>query len=204
MISSACTSWPSDPTSSEWPTSPSCRRWPARSLAVVLDTWSRIIGWAFSADLKTRVALTAALDMALVARARQWIRASFVRPDSHSDGPFGGLAPQGDSARPESERDALDGSAADKARLRRANLQCFLSRKQIVFAATRRHRALALSEVMGGRSSLSPWHPDKVGLGRVVVELPSARAAGAISGRQQRRQDQFLRRYKPSTHQASA
>jgi transposase InsO family protein len=76
VISSAATSWPSDPTSSEWPTSPSCRRWPARSLAVVLDTWSRIIGWAFSADLKTRVALDA-LDMALVARARQWIRASF-------------------------------------------------------------------------------------------------------------------------------
>ena len=118
VISSAATSWPSDPTSSEWPTSPSCRRWPARSLAVVLDTWSRIIGWAFSADLKTRVAL-AALDMALVARARQWIRASFVRPDSHSDGPFGGLAPQGDSARPESERDALRmGPTADKARLR--------------------------------------------------------------------------------------
>jgi transposase InsO family protein len=67
VISSAATSWPSDPTSSEWPTSPSCRRWPALSLAVVLDTWSRIIGWAFSADLKTRVALDA-LDMVLVAR----------------------------------------------------------------------------------------------------------------------------------------
>jgi transposase InsO family protein len=37
-------------------------------LAVVLDAWSRrIVGWAFSADLKTRVVL-AALDMALAAR----------------------------------------------------------------------------------------------------------------------------------------
>jgi putative transposase len=37
-------------------------------LAVVLDAWSRrIVGWAFSADLKTRVVLDA-LDMALVAR----------------------------------------------------------------------------------------------------------------------------------------
>jgi putative transposase len=37
-------------------------------LAVVLDAWSRrIVGWAFSADLKTRVGLDA-LDMALVAR----------------------------------------------------------------------------------------------------------------------------------------
>jgi putative transposase len=36
-------------------------------LAVVLDAWSRrIVGWAFSADLKTRV--LDALDMALVAR----------------------------------------------------------------------------------------------------------------------------------------
>ena len=47
-------------------------------LAVVLDAWSRrIVGWAFSADLKTRVVLDA-LDMALVAR----------RPDNvvhHSD-----------------------------------------------------------------------------------------------------------------------
>jgi putative transposase len=47
-------------------------------LAVVLDAWSRrIVGWAFSADLKTRVVLDA-LDMALAAR----------RPDSvihHSD-----------------------------------------------------------------------------------------------------------------------
>ena len=47
-------------------------------LAVVLDAWSRrIVGWAFSADLKTRVVLDA-LDMALVAR----------KPDSvvhHSD-----------------------------------------------------------------------------------------------------------------------
>jgi putative transposase len=37
-------------------------------LAVVLDAWSRrIVGWAFSADLETRVVLDA-LDMALVAR----------------------------------------------------------------------------------------------------------------------------------------
>jgi putative transposase len=37
-------------------------------LAVVLDAWSRrIVGWAFSADLKTHVVLDA-LDMALVAR----------------------------------------------------------------------------------------------------------------------------------------
>ena len=37
-------------------------------LAVVLDAWSRrIVGWAFSSDLKTRVVLDA-LDMALVAR----------------------------------------------------------------------------------------------------------------------------------------
>ena len=37
-------------------------------LAVVLDAWSRrIVGWAFSADLKTRVVLDA-LDMALVTR----------------------------------------------------------------------------------------------------------------------------------------
>ena len=44
-------------------------------LAVVLDAWSRrIVGWAFSADLKTRVVLDA-LDMALVARKR---RPSFV------------------------------------------------------------------------------------------------------------------------------
>lgn len=39
-------------------------------LAVVLDAWSRrIVGWAFSADLKTRVVLDA-LDMALAARKR--------------------------------------------------------------------------------------------------------------------------------------
>ena len=38
------------------------------NLAVVLDAWSRrIVGWAFSADLKTRVVLDA-LDMALAAR----------------------------------------------------------------------------------------------------------------------------------------
>jgi putative transposase len=37
-------------------------------LAVVLDAWSRrIVGWAFSADLKARVALDA-LDMALASR----------------------------------------------------------------------------------------------------------------------------------------
>ena len=37
-------------------------------LAVVLDAWSRrIVGWAFSADLKTQVVLDA-LDMALTAR----------------------------------------------------------------------------------------------------------------------------------------
>ena len=37
-------------------------------LTVVLDTWSRrIVGWVFSADLKTRVVLDA-LDMALAAR----------------------------------------------------------------------------------------------------------------------------------------
>ena len=37
-------------------------------LAVVLDAWSRrIVGWAFSADLRTRVVLDA-LDMALAAR----------------------------------------------------------------------------------------------------------------------------------------
>jgi putative transposase len=37
-------------------------------LAVVLDAWSRrVVGWAFSTDLKTRVVLDA-LDMALVAR----------------------------------------------------------------------------------------------------------------------------------------
>ncbi len=37
-------------------------------LAVVLDAWSRrIVGWAFSADLKTRVVLDA-LDMAFAAR----------------------------------------------------------------------------------------------------------------------------------------
>jgi putative transposase len=37
-------------------------------LAVVLDGWSRrIVGWAFSADLTTRVVLDA-LDIALVAR----------------------------------------------------------------------------------------------------------------------------------------
>ena len=37
-------------------------------LAIVLDAWSRrIVGWAFSADLKTRVVLDA-LDMALAAR----------------------------------------------------------------------------------------------------------------------------------------
>ena len=39
-------------------------------LAVVLDAWSRrIVGWAFSADLKTRGVLDA-LDMALMARAK--------------------------------------------------------------------------------------------------------------------------------------
>jgi putative transposase len=47
-------------------------------LAVVLDAWSRrIVGWAFSADLRTQVVLDA-LDMALAAR----------KPDSvihHSD-----------------------------------------------------------------------------------------------------------------------
>jgi transposase InsO family protein len=38
-------------------------------LAVVLDAWSRrIVGWAFSSDLKTRVGLDA-LDMALAARS---------------------------------------------------------------------------------------------------------------------------------------
>jgi putative transposase len=38
------------------------------SLAVVLDAWSRrIIGWAFSVDLKTRVVLDA-LDRALAGR----------------------------------------------------------------------------------------------------------------------------------------
>ena len=37
-------------------------------LAVVLDAWSRrIVGWAFSSDLRTRVVLDA-LDMALAAR----------------------------------------------------------------------------------------------------------------------------------------
>jgi len=37
-------------------------------LAIVIDAWSRrIVGWAFSADLKTRVVL-GALDMALAAR----------------------------------------------------------------------------------------------------------------------------------------
>jgi transposase InsO family protein len=37
-------------------------------LAVVLDAWSRrIVGWAFSADLKTRVVFDA-LDMAIAAR----------------------------------------------------------------------------------------------------------------------------------------
>jgi transposase InsO family protein len=37
-------------------------------LAVVLDAWSRrIVGWAFSTDLKTRVVLNAP-DMALMAR----------------------------------------------------------------------------------------------------------------------------------------
>ncbi len=37
-------------------------------LAVVMDAWSRrIVGWAFSADLKTRVVLDA-LDMALATR----------------------------------------------------------------------------------------------------------------------------------------
>jgi transposase InsO family protein len=42
---------------------------PARPLwPVVLDAWSRrIVGWAFSTDLKTRVVLDA-LDMALMAR----------------------------------------------------------------------------------------------------------------------------------------
>jgi putative transposase len=36
--------------------------------AVALDAWSRrIVGWAFSANLKTRVVLDA-LDMAIVAR----------------------------------------------------------------------------------------------------------------------------------------
>ena len=40
-------------------------------LAVVLDAWSRrIVGWAFSADLKTRVVLDA-LDMAVAARKPQ-------------------------------------------------------------------------------------------------------------------------------------
>ena len=39
-------------------------------LAVVLDAWSRrIVGWAFSTDLKTRVVLDA-LDMALGSKAR--------------------------------------------------------------------------------------------------------------------------------------
>jgi putative transposase len=54
-------------------------------LAVVLDAWSRrIVGWAFSAELKTCVVLDA-LDMALETRkpdnvvhhsGSQWIRAS--------------------------------------------------------------------------------------------------------------------------------
>ncbi len=54
-------------------------------LAVVLDAWSRrIVGWAFSTNLKTRVVLDA-LDMALAARKpesvihhsdSQWINAS--------------------------------------------------------------------------------------------------------------------------------
>ena len=40
-------------------------------LAVVLDAWSRrIVGWAFSHDLKTRVVLDA-LDMAIMARKPQ-------------------------------------------------------------------------------------------------------------------------------------
>jgi putative transposase len=43
-------------------------------LAVVLDAWSRrIVGWAFSADLKTRVVLDA-LDMALGARKPDTVR----------------------------------------------------------------------------------------------------------------------------------
>ena len=67
-------------------------------LAVVLDAWSRrIVGWAFSADLKTRVVLDA-LDIALAARKpdnvvhhsdSQRIKASSGRPDPHSDGPAG-------------------------------------------------------------------------------------------------------------------
>ena len=68
-ISSAATSWPSGPN----------ELWVADItflptlagflyLAVVLDAWSRrIVGWAFSTDLKTRVVLDA-LDMALMAR----------------------------------------------------------------------------------------------------------------------------------------
>jgi putative transposase len=37
-------------------------------LAMILDAWShRVVGWAFSADLKTRIVLDA-LDIALVAR----------------------------------------------------------------------------------------------------------------------------------------
>lgn len=40
-------------------------------LAVVLGAWSRrIVGWAFAADLKTRVVLDA-LDMALAAREQE-------------------------------------------------------------------------------------------------------------------------------------
>jgi hypothetical protein len=60
-------------------------------LAVVLDAWSRrIVGWAFSADLKTRVVLDA-LDMALAARKPDSVihhsdrgsQGGFKRPSQH-------------------------------------------------------------------------------------------------------------------------
>jgi transposase InsO family protein len=60
----------------------------------VLDAWSRrIVGWAFSADLKTRLVLDA-LDMALAARSPEDVihhsdkgsQGGFNRSSQHLDG----------------------------------------------------------------------------------------------------------------------
>ncbi len=55
-------------------------------LAVVMDAWSRrIVGWAFSADLKTRVVLDA-LDMALATRKPHVLAAQILGIASGSIG----------------------------------------------------------------------------------------------------------------------
>lgn len=58
-------------------------------LAVVLDAWSRrIVGWAFSADLETRVVLDA-LGMALAARKRENVINHSDQGSQHTSLAFG-------------------------------------------------------------------------------------------------------------------